>query len=145
MKSKLRGLMIGIIVSILVTGCVEKTQQDDRFIDTSTSTLFFPVQTDPNPGAQMAALLEGELVQINGCLRVDKYLLVWPYGFSISTNGEVIQINNNTGKPIALVGDKVKLGGGEIPGEYIANFSGELPSSRCSGPYWIVGDVLADN
>jgi len=144
MKSKLRGLIIGIIVSILVIGCVEKTQQDDRFIDTSTSTLFFPVQKDTHPSSQMTAILEGELVQINGCLRVDNYLLVWPYGFSISTNGEVIQINNNTGKPIALVGDKVKFGGGEKPSDYIANFSGELPSSRCSGPYWIVGDVSAD-
>lgn len=140
MKSKLRGLIIGIIVSILVTGCVEKTQQDDRFIDTSTSTLFFPVQKNPT-NESMAALLEGELVQINGCLRVDNYLLVWPYGFSVSTSGGVIQINNNTGKPIALVGDKVKFGGGEMPSDYIANFSIELPSSRCSGPYWIVGDV----
>lgn len=145
MKSKLRGLMIGIIVSILVTGCVEKTQQDDRFINTSTSTIFFPVRNDPHPSSQMAALLEGELVQINGCLRVNNYLLVWPYGFSVSTNGEVIQINNNTGKPIALVGDKVRVGGGEMPGDYIANFSVELPSSRCSGPYWIVGDVITSD
>ncbi|MBU3967580.1 MAG: hypothetical protein KKG76_09430 [Euryarchaeota archaeon] len=143
MKSKLRGLMIGIIVSILITGCVEKTQQDESSVNTSTS-LFFPVQKYTNPSVRMTAILEGELVQINGCLRVDKYLLVWPYGFSISTNDEVIQINNNTGKPVAIVGDKVILGGGEIPGDYIANFSRELPSSRCSGPYWIVGDVSAD-
>ncbi len=140
MKSKLRGLMIGIFVSILVTGCVEKTQQDESSVNTSTSP-FFPVQKEPNP-VRMTALLEGELMQINGCLRVDDYLLIWPYGFSVSTSGGVIQINNSTGKPVAIVGDKVKLGGGEKPGDIIANFSSELPSSRCSGPYWIVGDVI---
>lgn len=142
MKSRLRGLMIGIVVSILIAGCVEKTQQDERFVNTSTSP-FFPVQKDPHP-ARMTAILEGELVQINGCLRVDDYLLVWPYGFSVSTSGGVIQINNSTGKPIATVGDKVKLGGGEMPVDRIANFSSELPSSRCSEPYWIVGDVLTE-
>lgn len=140
MKSKLRGLMIGIVVSILVAGCVEKTQQDESSVNTSTS-LFFPVQKDTNPSVRMTAILEGELVQINGCLRMNNYLLVWPYGFSVSTSGGVIQINNSTGKPVAIVGDKVILGGGEKPGDIIANFSAELPSNRCSGPYWIVGDV----
>ncbi|VVB85323.1 Uncharacterised protein [uncultured archaeon] len=144
MKSRLRGLMIGIVVSILIAGCVEKTHQDERYVNTSTP-LFFPVQKYTNPRVQMTAELEGELVQINGCIRVNNYLLVWPYGFSVSANGEAIQINNSTGKPVAIVGDKVILSGGEKPGDIIANFSRELPSSRCSGPYWIVGDVVTDD
>ncbi len=74
--------------------------------------------------------MTNELVLENGCLRVDNYLLVWPHGFSISIDGEVIQIIDNTGKPIARVGDKIKLsgGGGEMPREIIANYSTELPS-----------------
>ena len=90
----------------------------------------------------MLALLKGQLVLVNGCLRVDNYLLVWPHGFSISTDGEVIQIIDNTGKPIVRVGDQVKLGGGERPSEFVAQYSAALPSNRCSGPYWIVGEVL---
>lgn len=127
-------------MSILISGCVEKTQQNDKSVNTSTSTPFFPVQKDPNPASQMTALLKGELVLLNGCLRVDNYLLVWPHGFSTSTDDKVIRIIDNTGKPIARVGDKVKLGGGggEMPDELIAQYSAELPSNRCSGPYWIV-------
>ncbi len=91
--------------------------------------------------------LRVDVTLVNGCLRVDNYLLVWPYGFSISTDGEVIQIIDNTGKPIAHVGDKVKLGGGggEMPSEIVAKYSAEFPSDRCSGPYWIVGEVLTNS
>jgi len=140
MNLRLKVLMIGIIMSILISGCVEKTQQNDKSVNTSTSTPFFPVQKDPNSASQMTALLKGELILVNGCLRVDNYLLVWPHGFSISTDGEVIQIIDNTGKPIARVGDKIKLGGGggEMPREIVAKYSAELPSDRCPGPYWII-------
>ncbi len=144
MNLKLKGLMIGIVMSILISGCVEKIQQNEKSVNTSTSAPFFPVQKNPNPTVQMAALLEGELALVNGCLRVDNDLPVWPHGFSISTDSEVIQIIDNTGKLIAHVGDKVRLGGGEIPGEFVANYSTELPSDRCSGPYWIVGEVLTN-
>ncbi len=154
MNLKLKGLMVGIVMSILIGGCIE-TQQNNKSVNTSvnisvntsTSTPFFPVQKDPNPTTQMTALLEGELVIVNGCFYVDKYLLVWPHGFSINTDGEVIQIINDTDKTIARVGDKIKLGGGggEMTNEHIAQYSAELPSDRCSGPYWIVGEVLTSD
>lgn len=123
----------------IVIGCVEKLSQNGVSVNTSLSQApFFPVQ-NPNQTVQMDALLKGELVLVNGCLRVDNYLLVWPYVFSISsTDGEVIQIIDNTGKPFARVGDKVNLGGGEMSSEFIAQYSAELPNARCSGPYWIV-------
>jgi hypothetical protein len=76
-----------------------------------------------------------------------KSAFVWPHGFSISTDDEVIQIIDDTDKTIARVGDKVKLGGGggEMHSEIIANYSAELPSDRCSGPYWIVEEVLTSD
>lgn len=42
-----------------------------------------------------------ELKLVNGCFRVnngvDDYLIIWPYGFSFSTDGNgVVQINNET-------------------------------------------------
>lgn len=136
-------------MSIVISGCVEEPQQ--KPINTSSSTPFFPVQNNPSE-YRMTALLEGELVLEDGCLRVDddydNYLLVWPYGFSLSTGGgEVIQIIDDTGQPIARVGDRVKVGGGECvkPCEHIAQYSAELPSDHCSGPYWIVGEVISSD
>ncbi|MGP8323803.1 MAG: hypothetical protein ACT6FG_07395 [Methanosarcinaceae archaeon] len=135
---------IGIIMSILITGCVEKPSQNGDSVNTSTSAPFFPVQKDPNPACYMTAELVGELVIENGCFRVGDYLLVWPHGFSVSTENGVIQIIDDNGQPIIRVGDKIKLGGGggEMSSEHIAIYSAELPCDRCSGPYWIVGDVL---
>jgi len=121
-------------------------------VNTSSSTPFFPVANKPSEDS-MTALLEGELSLEDGCLRVsdrgyDNYLLVWPYGFSLNTdeNG-VIQVIDDKGQPVARVGDKVKIGGGECvkPCKGISNYSAQLPSDRCSGPYWIVGEVIADN
>jgi len=135
---------IGIIMSILVTGCVEKPPQNGDSVNTSTPAPFFPVQKDPNPASYMTAELVGELVIEDGCLRVCDDLLVWPYGFSVSTENGVIYIIDDNGQPIMRVGDKIKLGGGggEMPSEHIAIYSAELPSDCCSGPYWIVGDVI---
>ncbi len=147
MNLNLKALIIGIgiILSILISGCVEEPQQ--KPINTSSSTPFFPVQNYPSEFS-MTALLEGKLALEDGCLRVsdrgyDNYLLVWPYGFSLSTEGGVIQIMDDTDRPIVRVGDELKVGGGEIPDERIAKYSAELPSDRCPGPYWIVGEVIA--
>ncbi len=145
MNLKLKVLMIGVIISTLMSGCVEETQQNDKLVNTSTSTPFFPQQKE-KPTIYMDAELVGELVLKDGCLRVDNYLLVWPHGFSVSTENGVVKIIDNNGQPIMSVGDKVKLGGGggEMPDERIAQYSAELPSARCSGPYWIVGEVLTN-
>jgi|LGVE01.1.fsa_nt_gb hypothetical protein len=138
---------IGIIVSILVTGCVEKPSQNGGSDNTSSSAPFFPVQNDPNPNCYMTALLVGELVIEDCCLRVGDDLLVWPHGFSLSIECEVIQVIDDTGQPIARVGEKVKVSGGEVgtselPGGYLSELSAKLPSDRCPGPYWIVGDEI---
>ncbi len=148
MNPKLKALIIGfgVIILILVSGCVEKPSQNGISANTSSSAApFFPTQKNYTEHT-MLALLEGKLVLEDGCLRVDNYLLLWPHGLSISTDGKVIQIIDNTGKPIARVGDNIKLsgGGGEMPREIIANYSTELPIDRCSGPYWIVGEVLTN-
>jgi len=147
MDPKVKVLIVGIgiiMLIVIITGYIEELQQ--KPIDTSSSTPFFPVQNNPSE-FRMTALLEGELVLEDGCLRVDNYLLVWPYGFSLSTGGEVIQVIDDTGQPIARVGDRVKVGGGECvkPCEHIAQYSAELPSDHCSGPYWIVGEVITSD
>lgn len=132
---------------IVIGGYLKETQQNNKSINNSLSP-FFPVQSKPSEFS-MTALLKGELVlDENGCIRVkhgnDNYLLVWPYGFSLRTEGGAIQIVDSTGKPVARVGDIIEAGGGECvkPCRNIAKYSAQLPSERCSGPYWIVGQVI---
>lgn len=114
--------------------------------------IFFPTQKEPAT-AYMQALLSDKpekLELIDGCLRVnngyDNYLIVWPYGFSLSTDesGGIIMIIDDTSQPIIHVGDKVRFGGGEISGGDsgdISAYSEQLPNVHCSGPYWILGEI----
>jgi len=110
---------------------------------------FFPTQKEPATSYMVALLSDKpeELIIKDGCLRAGGYLLVWPYGFSLSTDKDgIFQVIDNKGQPVARVGDKVRIGGGggEMLGGNsgdITKYSEELPS-RCSGPYWIVGEVI---
>ena len=111
---------------------------------------FFPTQKEP-ANAYMQAELSGELKLVDGCLRVndgyDNYLIVWHYGFGSSINEKgVIQVIDDASHSIVKVGDKVRFsgGGGELSGGDngdISAVSTMLPSSRCSGPYWILGEI----
>ncbi len=149
MDSKVLAIaFVAIIGIIIVSGCITEKQPvppvNPSDINTSISTPFFPQQKE-NPAIYMDALLVGELVLEDDCLRVGDDLLVWPHVFSVSTEDGVIQIIDDNGQPIMRVGDKIKLGGGEMSSEHIAKYSAELPSDRCSGPYWIVGEVITSD
>ena len=53
---------------------------------------------------------------------------------------------DSSGRAVARIGERVKLGGGEYPEPCrgIAKYSPQLPSERCQGPYWIVGEVVTE-
>lgn len=105
---------------------------------------FFPVQKAGLE--QMEALLEGKLEMDDGYLRVkyfdDNYLLIWPYGFSLRSVGDEIQIIDRDGQIVACVGDIVTVGGGETTAEVVEKAIGRRLPDDCEGPYWLVGDVL---
>ncbi len=108
-------------------------------------TPFFPRQIDPMPDT-MDALLVGKLVLLDGCLYVDdgfghRYLPIWPHNFALSVQGDVVQILDDTGQPVARVGDEVKIGGGEVPADQIARYSLQPLFSQCPAPYWLVGQM----
>jgi len=116
-------------------------------------TPFFPTQKEPANAYMQAELSDKpeKLELIDGCLRVDNgydnYLIIWHHGFSlnIDKNG-IINIIDEKGNSIVKVGDKVKFsgGGGEMSGGDsgdVSAVSSMLPSSRCSGPYWILGEI----
>ncbi len=121
---------------VLFSGCVEKQY-------------FFPTQKE-TVTTYMDALLGGRLVvDDGGCLRVNGYLLVWPYRFSLSTFNDMkeLQILDNDGKYVTQLGHNIRVSGGEISGDDSGNvsaYSTQLPSDRCMGPYWIVGNEIAE-
>ena len=118
----------------------------------SGPTIFFPKQK-PVEGERevMTAELIGELAVIEGCLRIASfsgsntdYLLVWPPDFRLNTEGDEIQVLNGDGQVAARGGEEVYMGGGKIGyvhrlDEYVVR---QLPPG-CTGPYWIVGDVVS--
>lgn len=116
--------------------------------DNVTAAPFFPTQKEPAT-SYMQALLGAdnpeELIIKDGCLRAGGFLLVWPYGFSLTADNGTFQVIDSTGQIVARVGDKIKVGGGadETPeGRVARGYSEQLPSERCSGPYFIVGEGI---
>ncbi|MCD4670284.1 MAG: hypothetical protein K8S14_07550 [Actinomycetia bacterium] len=137
--------LVLVMVLTIVIGC--ETAEPEK---SSSSVPFFPTQKEPAT-SYMEALLSDkpeELIIRDGCLRAGGYLLVWPYGFSLSTDKDgIFQVIDSTGQPVARVGDKVRIsgGGGEMSGGDhgdITAYSTQLPCDHCPGPYWIVGETI---
>ncbi|KAB2944923.1 MAG: hypothetical protein MPEBLZ_02968 [Candidatus Methanoperedens nitroreducens] len=127
---------------------VKEISQDQPDNVSVLSAPFFPTQKEPAT-SYMQALLGAdnpeELIIKDGCLRAGSFLLVWPYGFSLSADNGTFQVIDSTGKIVARVGDEIKVGGGadETPdGRVARGYSAQLPGERCSGPYWIVAEVI---
>ena len=65
----------------------------------------------------MLAAANVELVLDEGCLRMgsgDGHLIIWPPGFSLTTEDDGVQILNETGLIVARVGEKVRMSGGQV-------------------------------
>ena len=108
-------------------------------------TIFFPQQESvEGERVVMTALIFGELRLIDGCLRVGSgagHLLVWPPGFSLSTENDGIEILSGAGQVVARVGEEIRMGGGEVPFiDGAARTRLKIPAD-CPGRYWIVGRV----
>jgi hypothetical protein len=114
--------------------------------NTSSPVLFFPVQQEGL--AQMLILAKGKLVVENGCLRLKPIighsrLLIWPYGYSLHTEGKIIEVVNGDGKTVARVGDTIKVGGGPaVSAEIVEIYTGKQPPDECPGLYWLVSEVI---
>jgi hypothetical protein len=138
-------ILFCIIIIIISTSFACK----ENSVNILSSVPYFPVQKAGMD--RMEAILEGKLELDNGCLRIkyfnDNYLLIWPYGFSLHTEGEEIQVIDENGQVFASVGDKIRVGGGEMKGEnaseLIEKYYIETPLPEdCQGPYWVIGEVI---
>jgi hypothetical protein len=112
----------------------------------------FPRQ-EPVEGirATMEAELIGDLVLVDGCLRVNaihgdtSYLPVWPPEYTLQAVGDEIQVLDGEGQVVARVGQEVYMGGGEGSAAAMPDCVREQLPAGCTGPYWIVGTGVRPN
>lgn len=99
----------------------------------------------------MAAELIGDLVLVDGCLRVNSiygpvsYLPVWPPEFAIRAQGDEVQVVDGTGQVVARSGQAVYVSGGEESVAAMPDCVREQLPTSCTGPYWVVGDTIRPN
>lgn len=118
----------------------------------------FPVTPDPSislpqlrtrSGSFMTALMQGELIVQNGCLRVrpegsaQSHLIIWQPDYFLHKNGNAREILDRSGRVVARVGEPIWIGGGEIPvtSELQQQLRSPIPQT-CEGPYWLMGDIV---
>lgn len=107
------------------------------------------LQQKPSDAPDMEALYEGRLVLSERCLYLRSedgnltHAAIWPLEFSLTVQGDSIQILNGDKEVVARVGDQVLVGGGEIPPlsreEFEQRFLGPF---QCAGSYWLVTEVV---
>ena len=141
MKKRIIGALSIAMILIFASGC------NTWWVAPTPPVTYFPTQKNPRPDT-MAALLVGRLVIASGCLRVDHgasstFVPVWPYGFSMRIQNDMIEVLDEKGMLRARVGDTLRLGGGVATDSSIAQFVAQLPPASCGGPYWIVGHEIS--
>jgi len=134
MKRMLKGSLLVVAVLIAVTACSNKV-----------TPALTPIRT------RLTALLFGELVEVEGCLRVKErdvgtsYLLAWGPEFAVTTENDAVQIVHENGTKIVLhIGEMVRISGGEVKsvGYLDEQVRQRLPAG-CPGPYWFVGTEVS--
>lgn len=127
------------------SGRVENFSLRDR------GTLWFPRQ--PETDVHMTALLEGQLILDNGCLRATTegyeesgFLVIWPAGAAPRFLGDgTIEVLDVSGEIVTRVGEPISLGGGAMESDESMRFWEQqiegLPIEGCPGPYWVAGEL----
>jgi hypothetical protein len=129
--------------------------QDDLTIPTLVPDLpiVFPrQQLVEGEWPRMTGETRGRLIVVDGCLRItaddsrDGFLVIWPPHYNATVENGEIQILDNTGQVLAVVGERVHMGGGG--GSHLTYFTvpselaQEIPA-ECGGPYWISGSIIS--
>jgi hypothetical protein len=99
----------------------------------------------------MQAEMIGQLVLVDGCLRIESiyddtsYLPVWPPEFELGSDDDEIQVLDGVGQVVARVGEEIYMGGGEGSVSVMAECVRQQLPTACTGPYWIVGEGVRPN
>jgi len=111
-----------------------------------------PITTlTPTPEiTKLTALLFGELVEVEGCLRVNEdyggtsYLLAWPPDFVVSVKEDTVHLIDGDSNEVTLhIGEIVRISGGMLRSiEYLDERVRRKLPANCPGPYWVVGSEI---
>ena len=136
--------MGGFAAALGCSASTETAGSDPRLLDVrGTTLLFFAMASQPD--AHMDALVEGTIAADNsGCLRLDtgdRHTVVWPHGFRLQADDDKTVVVSNTGAVVGQLGERFRLGGGEVTQLQVGLLSSAdrvTALSRCPGRYWIV-------
>ncbi len=110
----------------------------------------FPTLRDTYTGGYAPQKLTGRLVVHGGAIRLrspfpafgfllgTSELLIWPAGYSVSTDDSRTVIRDRDGQIVARVGDFVALGGARISAAHTEYLLGRPLPENWHGPYAIV-------
>jgi hypothetical protein len=140
-----RPIRVCLILVLTVIVCACGTGEP-----TAPPGTFFP--TAPIGDAYPAGEIQGVLEERDGCLFVvqpqDRWLLLWPEGYTArTTDGQLVVLDEN-GKVVGRVGEPLRVGGGErnpieMGGDaaaerYATELTGLDIPERCGDRYWLV-------
>ncbi len=124
-----------MLVCLLLGACGERTIRSDGGV-------FFPRQASPdvpNPQAFGTLVRSGDCIVLRRSAPGDDLLLLWPEGFSFQ-RGTVLEGDT----PVAMIGDRVPVGGGEVSPEVATELTGqEIPGRSADSTPWIMSDIEA--
>ena len=101
-----------------------------------STSIFLPTLPEPQDEWD-GALMVGELVLEEHCLRAGGHLIIWPYGFTVEEKAGVVQVKNQSGNVVAQVGEELHVGGGGS--EKLPPDLQWIAEHGCGGPYWFAG------
>lgn len=135
---------------VVVIATYEPVGEHPPFALTPEPSIFMP-QLQVRSAMFMQALLIGELVVQEGCLRVqsgeDPVLVIWQADYFLNNHDGTIEILDESGKVVAQVGETVYMGGGEVPftAELESSLREPIPEGCAKSHYvWLMGEFLPE-
>ena len=138
----LRRWLIPVVTVMLLAGCANQEPTPSA----GGNDLFFPRHGSPL-GAGDAALLEGDLLFVDGCLLIEagegtRALVLWPVDTEPGViNGQPVILGPRR-ELLAEAGSSIRLGGSAVVGRRLAEeLVGAIPERCVSGDFWGVSTV----
>ena len=121
----------------MAAAAIQPIQHNRNFI--------FPVQKEVLAWHLLVPLEGKLLLDDNGRLRVMGDLILWPYGYSLKTEGKKIWVIDDKGQRTVRVGDRIRLTGVNISYYTFEEKHGHPLPLYCEGPYFMVGSIDNNN
>lgn len=134
--------------SVVVHASYEPVGENPPFAINPVPNVFM-AQLKQRDAVFLTALLIGDLVVKEGCLRIEdvysgeSHLVIWQADYFLSNEQGNLVILDETGTVVAQVGERVYLGGAGQSTINEAELRQPLPDS-CDGPYWRMGQFLPE-